>query len=255
MSSSAESTLYVVVPCHNDAQIIESVIDEAFAIVGRLSLSAEFLLMDNGSTDDTPTLLEGIARKHENAHFERLPEEVGLGSVVERAWERVPPGSWTTILPGDREFDFASIETFWNMRESYDVILGYPQNQVVRPVSRRIASHLFHTAARVAYGFPFRFLNGMKLYRRDAFYGLDVVSHGPIWSAELLAKAILRNPLLRIGEAPFVLLREGKPTREALPPHVLFSAFQEFLRGAASVSGFRNEIIASGALDRKDDDA
>jgi hypothetical protein len=97
---------------------------------------------------------------------------------------------------------------------------------------------------RILYGFPLRYLNGMKLYRIEAFRGIEVVSAGHGFNAELLAKAVLRNPDLRIGEAPFLARGRAHGQSKAFRPQSIARSVHEALTGYLSVCAYRRQIIA-----------
>jgi hypothetical protein len=61
--------------------------------------------------------------------------------------------------------------------------------------------------------------------------------------AELLAKAILRNPELQIAEAPFVLLGRRTGHSKAIRPGSVVQAVFEVFKGKRSVDEFRDYIV------------
>jgi hypothetical protein len=171
----------------------------------------------------------------------------GQGRSVLDSYAELEPGSWVTVLPGDNEFDFESILGFLELRDRHDLILGYFQNPVIRPFRRRLASAAFTWVANALYGFRFRYLNGMKLYRVDCFRGIEVVSSGHAFNAELLAKAVLRNPRLRIGQAPFLARGRAQGASKAFRPLAVLRALRDVVRGYRSVAAFRDQVIRGSA--------
>ena len=168
----------------------------------------------------------------------------GLGRTVMSTYDRIPDGSWIHVTPGDNEFDFAaSIPNFMVVRDQYDVILGYLHNRVIRTLGRRLASHLFSKVVATIYGFPYRYLNGFKMYRVEAFRGIDVESKGHAFVAELLAKALLRKRDLRIGEAPFIGRGRAAGQSKAIRPRAILQAVWEVYKGARSVGRYRDVAI------------
>jgi hypothetical protein len=159
------------------------------------------------------------------------------------AYEDIEDDSWVTVMPGDNEFHFASILSFLAQRDRFDLLLGYIQNAIVRPMHRRLASHVYMGSVRTAYGLPYRYLNGMKLYKVGVFRGIDVTSTGHAYNAELIAKAILRNPFLRVTDVPFVLRGRRDGSSKAFRIGSVTTAVTEFLRGRASVNEYRRDTL------------
>jgi phosphoadenosine phosphosulfate reductase len=235
--------LTVVVPCLNEERSIEATVADIESHRQSLPVDLRLVLVNDGSTDGTEEAMRRLAAQHDNVTVRSHARNMGIGRSVLAAYEDVPAGSWVTVVPGDNEFYFSSIEGFLALRDRFDLILGYVQNGVVRSLRRRFASHVYATAVRSAYGLPFRYLNGMKLYKVEVFKGIEVRSSGHAYNAELIAKSILRNPFLRVAEAPFVLRGRRSGSSRAFRPDAIVKALAEFLRGRRSVNAYRREIL------------
>ncbi len=235
--------LTVIIPCFNEEGAVTDTVGDVLAVAERLPLRTEILLVDDGSTDATAARMEALAAAHPGVRVRRNPANLGLGRSVLAAYEEIDPDSWVTVIPGDNEFLFDSIESFLAVRERFDVILGYLQNPVIRPIRRRLASQAFTRVARFLYGFGFQYLNGMKLYRAWAFQGIEVASGGHAYTAELLAKALLRHPRLRIGEAPFAARGRASGSSKAIRPSSILRALRDVWVGKISVNRYRQQVI------------
>jgi hypothetical protein len=83
----------------------------------------------------------------------------------------------------------------------------------------------------------------MKLYRLEVFKGLEVLASGHAYNAELIAKAILRNPFVRITEVPFVARGRTGGETKAFRPTSVARAVEEFVRGRVSVNEYRRNVL------------
>ena len=245
--------LTVVVPCFNEQDTVEDAVRSIYELAPSLPVDLQVLLIDDGSTDGTKQKMEGLCRNYPACRMKVHPKNVGLGAAVTGSYNDIAPGSWVTVVPGDNEFLFESILNFMEVRNRYDVILGYFQNPVIRTLSRRLASYFFMKTVQFLYGFPYRYLNGMKMYRVDAFRGIEVLSRGHAFNAELLAKALLRNPRLRIGEAQFVWI--GRPSvggsSKAVRPGSILRSVWEVFKGHRSVGRYRKAVL-SGMIPQRE---
>ncbi len=244
-----EELLTVIVPCLNEERGVVPTIEGVLSVASELPAKVEVMMIDDGSTDKTAELMERLCQQHPSCRMQQNPSNIGMGRSVMRAYEDVTDRSWVTVLPGDHEIDFHSIHNFFQIRDRYDLILGYFQNPVIRPMRRRIASASFRHVVRSLYGFDFRYLNGMKMYRIEVFRGLEVESSNYAYAAELLAKAMLRDPSLRIGEAPFIARGRAYGSSKAFRPTSIANAMYEVVRGQRSVAEYRRAIIRDGDLD------
>ncbi len=243
MSADDQETLSVVVPCLNEEGNVAATVEEICTLAPALPVEVEVVMVDDGSTDGTRAIMRDLERRFDRARLITFDQNQGAGRAALRAFETIPSNNWITCFPGDNEMVFASIENFLEVRDRYDLILGYLQNPVIRPMTRRAASSLFMQTARLLYGYDFRYLNGIKLYRRWVFEGIEVVSKGHAINAELMAKAILRRPHLRVGEAPFAARGRARGNSKAFRPGSILTAARETVAGYRSVVDYRKKVI------------
>lgn len=233
----------MLIPCLNEADTISQTADSVMQVLPTLPLEFDVLMIDDGSSDGTKERMQDVCRRYPQIRMKVNPRNLGMGRSVVGCYPEIPSGNWVTVCPGDNEFVFSSIRNHIAVRNQYDLILGYVHNTVVRTLPRRLASQSFIEVVRFLYGFPYRYLNGMKLYRVDVFRDIDVVSTGHAFNAELIAKAILRNPELRIGEVPFAQLGRNAGMSKAIRPQSVARAVQDVIRGYQSVNGYRQDIL------------
>ncbi len=242
---SSKELLYVLIPCLNEEANVRAAAESVFSVAEALPVDVRVILIDDGSTDRTRAEMREICLEHPQC-CELIAHDSnrGMGLSVMKAYDRIPDGAWVHVTPGDNELDFAaSIRGFLEVRHQYDVILGYLHNAVIRPMGRRFASFGFSKVVGTLYGFPYRYLNGFKVYRVEAFRHLDVVSQGHAFFAELLAKALLRKPDLRIGEVPFYGRGRAVGHSKAIRPSAIVQAIWEVFKGARSVARYREKVI------------
>jgi len=238
---SSDETLVVVVPCYNEEANVERTVSAIRTVASELPLQVQVLLIDDGSSDDTEAKIKKLCTRYGYSAMYNEKNR-GVGWSLLEAYKRIDPNHWVTIMPGDNEIDFASIKDFVTMRNDFDLILGYLQNPVIRPLGRRIFSVAYMRTVQILYGFSFRYLNGMKLFRARIFQGIDVEAYGHAFNSELIAKAILRNPSLRIGEAPFVARGRATGNSKAIRPSAVTQSILEVARGWRSVAQYRDRV-------------
>ena len=245
MANAEDELLTVVVCCLNEEDNIRDTIESVTDLAPDLPLEVEVLMVDDGSTDRTQAMMEDLCEEHDRCRMLVNEQNRGLGASIVRAYDHIREGSWVTDLPGDNEFYFESIWNLLELRDQYDVILGYPANPVVRPLKRRVLSKAYLRLAQFLFGLEYRYLNGMQLYRLEAFKGLDIVNQGHGFTAELLSKAILRDPQLKVGECPFYLRGRKAGESKAFRPSEVTRAIRDMVRAFQSVSEARDRRFAT----------
>ena len=236
-----DETLVVVVPCYNEEANVEQTVQAVRSVASELPLKVDVLLIDDGSSDGTKTKIASLCDTYGYSAMYN-EENRGVGWSLMEAYKRIDKDHWVTIMPGDNEIEFASIKGFVTMRDDFDLILGYLQNPVIRTLGRRLFSVAYMRTVQVLYGFSFRYLNGMKLFRARVFQGVDVEASGHAFNSELIAKAILRDPALRIGEAPFVARGRATGNSKAIRPSAVAQSVLEVGRGWRSVAQYRERV-------------
>ena len=244
--SDGQELLTVAVPCLNEEGNIANTVTDILAVVPKLPMSVEIVLIDDGSTDTTRERMLELSEEHAAIRVKVNDGNLGPGRSVLNLYDEIDERSWFTAIPGDNEIVFASLLNYVPMRKDHDIILGYLQNPVIRTATRRLASAAFTALARATYGFEYRYLNGPKLYRVEVFKGIDVVGGSHAFNAELLAKAILRRPGLRIGEAPFMARGRKMGETKAFRPRNIGRSVRDFFRGQRDVVRYRSDAIARG---------
>ncbi len=243
MKTQPEERLTVIVPCFNEEHTLPGTIDSVREVIDDLPLPVYVLMVDDGSTDGTRAKMEELCERFDFCQMRVNAKNMGVGRSVLDSYEQIPDGSWVTVIPGDNEFVFGSLRNLLAIREDNDVVLGYLQNPVIRTWTRRHASYGFTKVASFLYGFPYRYLNGMKLYRIEAFRGLEILSGGHAFNAELMAKALLRSPELRISEAPFAARGRAQGSSKAFRIGAIWRALREVVIGYRSVAQYRKQVV------------
>jgi glycosyltransferase involved in cell wall biosynthesis len=238
-----EELLTVIVPCFNEETSIGPTVREILEVAKGFPLRVEVLLCDDGSTDGTVASMKKLCEEFEQCRMRANDRNLGVGRTVRECYQEIDPDSWVTCFPGDNEMVFQSLENHLAVRHDHDVVLGYLQNPVIRPVGRRLASSAFTLTARFLYGFSYRYLNGVKLYRCWVFRDLEVISSGHAINAEMLAKAQLRHPGLRIVEAPFVARGRASGRSKAMNPKSVLKAVKDTVAGFKSVRKYRRSAV------------
>ncbi|MGB5811139.1 MAG: glycosyltransferase [Polyangiales bacterium] len=244
--------LCVFVPCTNERDSVRPAVEEVLRHADRIALPVEVMMIDNGSSDGTRGVMETLCQEDVRCTMVVHEETRGLGHCITDAHNTLDEDTWVTVFPSGSEFVFGeSIDSLLAVRKGNDVVLGYLYNSVVRRLDRRIVSTAFKKLAKTIYGLRWHSLNGMKLYRARAFQGIDVVAGGHAYVAELLAKAQLRRPELRVAEAPFISRGKLPGNQRDIGMGSILRALGETYRGAQDVSHYRDEMLSRY---RDDDD-
>lgn len=185
MSVESSMTRIVVIPCYNEATRLDP--ERVLALASVPDIVA--LLVDDGSTDETLTVLNGIADRSSGAvRVLRLPENMGKGEAVRMGLLHALRDGANVVGYLDADFSTPPAEmvrVLDALRDpNIDVALGARVRLLGRHIDRRPARHLLG-----------------RVFATASSLALDL----PVYDTQCGAKAMRRTPRLEAALAePFL---------------------------------------------------
>src|SRR6185369_10353338 len=99
--------LSVIVPCLNEAESLGELVARLEATLGPLFAApgeAEVLLIDDGSTDDTPARMQRLQQEYPRVRSVRHPARLGIPAAW-RSGVAAARGAWVCVLDGDLQYE------------------------------------------------------------------------------------------------------------------------------------------------------
>lgn len=193
--------LTIVMPAYNEEACIERSVREALEALDELSDgSAEVLVLDDGSTDATPEILDRLGQQDDRLRVVRQDPNRGIG-WYERAMLSEARGEWVFFTGADGEWDPRESLRFVDLAESegLDAVLGY-RTEKHYTAWRKLVSWVFNASLRWFFGARFRDVGSIRLLRRALFEPLTLYSNSAFLNAERLLVA--RRKGASIKEVP-----------------------------------------------------
>lgn len=217
--------LSLVIPFYNEQENIKGVVNGLVNSFEQASIDYELILVNNGSMDTSPQILEDLAKEKQNrirvVHV-RVNQGYGWGIIngVKNA-----SGEFVGFMSGDGQTDTQSVLTVFNCvrNENYDLV---KVNRVVRHdgIIRKFLSILYNCLSWVLFNVKTRDVNGSpKIWKGELLNVINPISRDWFIDAEIMIKAKYLN--LKVGEVPIEFLR-----REKGRSHVEFTTILEFVR-------------------------
>ena len=214
MNHSAKNpNLSIVLPCLNEETGLGRCLDEIKAAVGALGLSAEVIVVDNNSTDQSAHIAISAAK-----HFPevRLVQEkaAGYGYACLKGF-REARGDHIFLADADCTYDFSEIGLFIEkMDQGFDLVVG---NRFAKPMAkgamsvshRYIGNPFLSFLVRIFFGVRIHDIHcGARMTMRQAFEKMPLYTGGMEFASEMVIQAARHS--LRIGEVPISYrVREG----------------------------------------------
>jgi len=178
----------VVVMAFNEAASLAAVVTEIHGELTSLGTSFELLIVDDGSSDGTGQIADGLAATLAGVRIHHHNVNLGLGAVYRTGFAEAR-GELVTFFPADGQFPATLIGLYVAAIEDADIILGILPERG-GPVAARLLSLAERLLLRALFGHFPRF-QGIMMFRRSLLGGTRLVSQGRGWT--VLMEFILRQ--------------------------------------------------------------
>ncbi|RJQ48962.1 MAG: glycosyltransferase family 2 protein [Nitrospiraceae bacterium] len=189
----------LVFPVHNESFIIEQTLRNYIAELENRVPDFEVIVSEDGSIDDTKSVLERLARELPIKLYMSDERKGYQQAVIDAIAHATKP--WLFIV--DSDYQFAAID-FWRLepfRRDYDIVLGMKYHRK-DPFYRVILSKGYNFLLRVFLKVPYRDIDtGFRLIRHDIASEIAPnVKHMSFFTAEFVIRAHYKG--LKIIEVP-----------------------------------------------------
>ena len=206
--------LSVIMPIFNEEGILEESL-QAFAeqfdtLVGNDSW--QFVLVENGSSDDSPRIVRDFAQRRPLTRTLFL-ERPNYGNAL-REGILAAEGRWSLIMNVDHLWDTPFFAWAWDHREEYDLVLGSKRADPTlneQGFYRRLLSAGLNSLLQYLFDFVGADSHGIKLMRQEPLRPIAeacVMRRGQ-FDTELTFRALRRG--LWVAEVPVPYLEKRRP--------------------------------------------
>ncbi len=134
----------------------------------------EIIFVDDGSTDDSWAVIEGLHREDARVKGVRLRKNFGKAMALSAGFQRAR-GDIVITMDADLQDDPADVPAFIEkIEEGLDVVVGWKVERL-DPTNRLVLSRIFNGTVRRATGVKLHDMNcGFKAYRREVIRTIPV---------------------------------------------------------------------------------
>lgn len=158
-------SISVFFPAFNEEKNIAKTVEKAVSVLKNLKLDWEVLVIDDGSTDRTGKIADGLVKK--NKHIKIIHQPNGGYGMALRAGFANSKKDWITYTDSDGQFDFSEINKLIEKAETADAVWGYRLNRQ-DPFYRHLFAKGWALSVFLFFGIKLRDLDcGFKLIRSD----------------------------------------------------------------------------------------
>jgi dolichol-phosphate mannosyltransferase len=186
-------------PARNEAGCVRETVEDLHAELERSAVPHEFVVVDDGSTDDTPGILEEVQREISCCRVVRNDGRHGFGRAVICGLDAAR-GDAIVLVMADASDDCGDVVTYWRtLNDGWDCAFGSRFTRGGRAIDyprfKLVVNRLANAFLRVLFGIRLNdTTNAFKAYRSEVIAGCR-----PFFSPhfnltiELPLKAIVRG--------------------------------------------------------------
>jgi dolichyl-phosphate beta-glucosyltransferase len=214
-------SLVIIIPCYNEAQRLEPL---KFIEFSKRHPTIQFCFVNDGSTDDTLSLLNTIAQATTAATVVSLPKNKGKGEAVRQGMKKCLETNCDFIGYLDADLS-TSLEEFYELhllagRNNADIVIGSRVKKADTVIERSFLRHI--TGRMIATIVDQKFKLGIydtqcgaKLFNANILNGNIEQPFQTKWffDVELLWRVKNKNQLLVIREIPLQEWRNVKNSK------------------------------------------
>lgn len=216
LSSGRAPTYSVVIPFHNEEESVRELHARISAVLAERPGAAEFVYVDDKSTDRTPELLAEIAVEDPRVIVIRLRRNYGQTIALAAGFD-FATGEIIVAMDGDLQHDPSDIPVMLDTfaTGNYDIVSGWRQKRVDNFLTRRLPSRVANWIMAKVSGVDIHdFGSTFKVYRRETIK--DIHLYGEMhrfipalaaWNGARIIEVPIRNVLRPGGKSHYGISR------------------------------------------------
>jgi glycosyltransferase involved in cell wall biosynthesis len=180
--------LSVFFPAYNDSGTIASMVVRAVQVAAELTPDYEVIVVNDGSADATPEIVDDLARRYPHVRVVHHPHNLGYGGAL-RTGFRTATKELIFYTDGDAQYDPAELRALWQrLTPEADLVNGYKISRA-DPLHRIVIGRLYHYIVSIMFGLSVRDVDcDFRLMRRRIFERINLEKTSGVICLEMMKK-------------------------------------------------------------------
>jgi len=226
-------SISVFFPCYNEQDNITRIVEQALAVLEKLNADFEVIIVNDGSSDSTGQIADEIAGQKDRVKVVHHRTNLGYGAALQSGFKAATK-ELVFYTDGDGQFDINEMPPLLRLMEQYDIVSCYRLNRQDNLI-RKINGWCWTKLVCLLFGMKIRDIDcAFKLYKREIFDNIKVVSTGALIDAEILARAVRKGYRVTQQGIHHYPRTAGAQTGANL--RVILRAFKELLKLRGEIS-------------------
>jgi len=223
----ATSSISVFFPCYNEQDNIARIVEQALVVLEKLDADFEIIIVDDGSSDATGQIAEKITDRNSRVKVVHHPTNLGYGAALKSGFKTATK-KLIFYTDGDGQFDISEMPPLLPLMGQFDIVSCYRLNRQDN-IIRKINGWCWTKLVCLLFGMKIRDIDcAFKLYKREIFDNIQLLSAGALVDTEILARAIRKG--YRITQKGVHHYPRTAGTQTGANLKVILRAFKELLK-------------------------
>ena len=220
-------SISVFFPCYNEQDNLARVVQQALSILERLKSDFEIIIVDDGSSDSTGQIADELAGQNDRVKVVHHGTNLGYGAALQSGFKAATK-KLVFYTDGDGQFDINEMPPLLGLMEQYDIVSCYRLNRQDNLV-RKINGWCWTKLVCLLFSMKIRDIDcAFKLYKREVFDNIKLISTGALIDAEILARAVHKG--YRVTQQGIHHYPRTAGAQTGANFRVILRAFKELLR-------------------------
>lgn len=166
----------VVVPLYNEEESLPHLIEWIERVMNENNFSYEVLLIDDGSKDNSWSVIESLMERNPNVKGVKFRRNYGKSAALNVGFERVN-GDVVITMDADLQDSPDEIPELYDMikTKDYDLVSGWKKKRYDSKLMKNLPSKLYNATTRWLSGIKLHDFNcGLKAYRKTVVKSIEV---------------------------------------------------------------------------------
>ncbi len=224
---SQQPDLTVLIPALDEQDGIAAAIAAVADELSRLAVCYEIVVVDDGSQDNTATIVQQLAVTNPCIRLVRHPFNMGIGSAIKTGIQAAR-GEFMIFIPADLGMNLEQLGLYIEAAQQADIVLGNRSDHCDYTVLRKIVSYANIWLLKLLFKLEQHQFAYINLYRVSVLRKIRIESHGVFISHELIIKARDAGAVIREVTVEYVPRQTGQ-ARGARPSRVIEATLETLI--------------------------
>lgn len=212
--------------CYNEEQSITGVIEDALNVLKLISDDNELLIIDDGSTDNTLSIINTIANQNDNIKVLKHTKNLGIGEAILTIHQNANKEN-LCVISGDGETKVKELIPFSNI-EKNTFISFYRKENTTYNFKRNVYSYLNKIINKYLVGINLKDVNWTKIYKTEEVKYLDLKLKSSLVESEICFKLLNTNHKVIEIESEYLQRTGGVSKGDS--KSILYKAISEVIK-------------------------